>query len=105
MIERGLLTLHPGLPHDSRVPRSARDLRHLSYISLTGQLSPLDRARSRGLGVPAEEIRVWRGRSCLAHSLTRLLAGVSAGFPASKSASTTVGMCAGLPRPTARRWS
>jgi hypothetical protein len=75
MIERGLLTLHPGLPHDSRVPRSARDLRHLSYISLTGQLSPLDRARSRDLGVPAEEIRVWRGRSCLAHSLTRLLAG------------------------------
>ena len=31
--------------------------------------------------MPAEEIRVWRGRSCLAHSLTRLLAGVSAGFP------------------------
>jgi hypothetical protein len=81
MIERGLLTLHPGLPHDSRVPRRARDLRHRSYISLTGQLSPLDRARSRGVGVPAEEIRVWRGRSCLAHSLTRLLAGVSAGFP------------------------
>jgi len=35
MMERGLLTLHPGLPHDSRVPRSARDLRHRSYISLT----------------------------------------------------------------------
>ena len=67
MIERVLLTLHPGLSHDSRVPRSARDLRHRSYISLTGQLRPLDRASSRGVGVPAEEIWVWRGRSCLAH--------------------------------------
>jgi hypothetical protein len=82
MMERGLLTLHPGLPHDSRVSRSARDLRHRSYISLTGQLRPArSGTQQRCWGCRPRKFRVWRGRSCLAHSLTRLLAGVSAGFP------------------------
>ena len=65
-MERGLLPMRPEpCHHDSPVLRGTRDLRHRSYIPLTGQTArPIGRAeRVTGPGEPvAQEMQIERTR-------------------------------------------